>query len=83
MDAEGDVWDLFMDEGSFLRAEDGPRKVSIIVEALERFPALAAFRSGLGRDCTSIRAGERPLTVRCANFVVWVMESPAFGLRNQ
>jgi hypothetical protein len=37
----------------------------------------------LGRDYTSIRAGERPLTVRWATFVVWVMESPAFGLRNQ
>jgi hypothetical protein len=43
LDAEGEVWDLFMDEKSFVRAEDGPRKVSMIVDALKRFPALAIW----------------------------------------
>jgi hypothetical protein len=32
-----------MDEESFVRAEDGPRKVSVIVDAVERLPALAAW----------------------------------------
>jgi hypothetical protein len=43
LDTEGEVWDWFMDEESFVRTEDGPRKVSMIVAALERLPALAAW----------------------------------------
>jgi hypothetical protein len=41
LEADGEVWDWFMDDEGLVRAEDGPRKVSIIAYAIERIPALA------------------------------------------
>lgn len=43
LDADGEVWDRFLDDDGFTRAEDGPRKVSIIGYAATRLPALAAW----------------------------------------
>jgi hypothetical protein len=70
LDANGEIWDcdLWGDDDTWVRMEDGPQKVSIIVWATELLPELAAWLPARPPNAVTCRlcagTGKAPPIVR-------------------